>query len=148
MSSVVSSVVVPAAVGGVVAYVTTWAQTRGEIKKLRAEQDEAHFSHRQSCYHDLLNAERKMHAILAEQELPNPVPKGWVEVKDRFRDCVNGVIISGSDEAVSAARRLDHFYFDGAIARGGTYNWDLRDRFRRQFVDAVRDDIGAPRPRP
>ncbi len=42
----VPQVLVPAATGGAVAYITAWAQTRGEIRKLRAERDETHYSHR------------------------------------------------------------------------------------------------------
>jgi hypothetical protein len=49
----VADVIVPAVVGGVVAYVTTWAQTRGEIRKMRVERDELHYSHRQANYHNL-----------------------------------------------------------------------------------------------
>lgn len=141
-------VAVPAVTGGAVAYVTTIAQTRGEVRKLRAEHDEAHYSHRQANYHNLLNAERRMFAVLREGKQPGG-PRGWTEITDNFRDCVNGVIISGSDAAVSLARALDHVYF-GARSQFGanlgfeTVDWEDRDRQRRAFIDAVRGDLGAP----
>jgi hypothetical protein len=117
--SVVREVVVPAVVAGVVAYVTTLAKTAGEIRKLRAESDEAHFSHRQACYHDLLNADQRLHAVLArERQLRDP--EEWVGMNDKFRDCLNGVITSGSDSAAEAARELDEAYFGGGTRAIGT----------------------------
>jgi hypothetical protein len=142
----------PAAVStvtaGVVAYLTTLWRTNGEIRKLRAERNEAHYSNRQANYHNLLNAERELRAIVAEQQPGGPAE--FVAAKSRFRECVNGVIISGSDEAVRYARDLDHVYFQSLEERGPTsdnVDWDLRDGVRRRFIEPVRADLGAPRSR-
>ncbi len=135
-------------VAGTVAYFTTLWKTNGEIRRLRAERDELHYSHRQANYHNLLNAERMMHAILREGQRP-PADTGWEEVKDRFRECVNGVIISGSAETVAMARRLDHAYFGarsqfGANLTPETVSWNERNEARRAYIEAVRADLGAP----
>jgi len=61
-----NTLAIPAVTSAIVAYVVTLAKTQGEIKKLRHEQRTAHFSHRQGCYHDLLNAERRVRAVLWE----------------------------------------------------------------------------------
>lgn len=144
----VLTIVLSAVTSAAVAYVTTLAKTRGEIKKLRAERDEAHFSHRQACYHNLLNAERRMHAVLGEQQQPGGRP-GWREIKDEFRNCVNGVVISGTDRAVDAALAIDALYFPSQPrATGEPIDWDARNALRRGFVDAVRADLGPPKPRP
>ncbi|HEY8639379.1 MAG TPA: hypothetical protein VIL53_02615 [Solirubrobacterales bacterium] len=130
-----NTLAIPAVTSAIVAYVVTLAKTQGEIKKLRHEQRTAHFSHRQGCYHDLLNAERRVRAVLWETGYnPEGGPKGWRSIKDEFRDAVNGVIIAGTEEAVAAARKLDAAYDekdqDGAAAA------------LREFVDAVRADVG------
>jgi hypothetical protein len=135
------TILLSAVTSAVVAYVTTLARTQGEIKKLRAERDEAHFSNRQACYHNLLNAERRMHAA---------DPGGtqdWRQTKDEFRNSINGVVIAGTDKAVDAAVALDRLYFPSQ-PRDGVIDQDERSALLRRFVEAVRVDLGAPKPRP
>lgn len=89
-----------------------------------------------------------MHAVLGEQQQPGG-PPGWREIKDEFRNCVNGVVISGTDRAVGAALAIDALYFPSQPrVAGEPPDWDARNALRRGFVEAVRADLGPPKPRP
>lgn len=121
----------------IVAYVVTRTQTRGEIKKMRDERKAAHYSHRQSWYHNTLNAERKMRAVKFAGEQPGGGgAAGWLKIKTSFREAINGVIISGTEAAMVAARKLGRAY--------DNEDENEADAALSEFVDAVRADLAPP----
>ncbi|HWH43546.1 MAG TPA: hypothetical protein VNT32_02335 [Thermoleophilaceae bacterium] len=136
-----TNVVVPALASAGIAWIVTAAKARGELRKLRAEYGGAHFQHRQGVYHDLLTAERRMRLVLT-QEGHSPGREGWQELVRTFHHTVNGVIIAGTQKAADAAQRIERAYGDRPSAETARANVEEIQGAAREFVAAVRDDIG------
>lgn len=101
------------------------AQSQGETERLRLQHREDERRHRQGVYHDFMDAVSSIDTILRAaaprildgtimEESWKPVRELLIERLYRFRHCVNGLVLFGSEEVERAARDLDVISFAGA----------------------------------
>jgi hypothetical protein len=82
-------------------------RVRREVRKLKADGDEAHFRPRQSDYHRLLNVERRIRDFLPGKRIN---AEEYARLRDELQDAFHAVVASATAIAASAESRLKECY--------------------------------------
>jgi hypothetical protein len=118
------------------------ARLETELQRLRLEQEEPHFQHRQGVYHQLLDILAQWHGAYTMQGIPTiPERTKWLqECETRF----NAVLLFGSRPVFETIAPLKGtlevgMEADGASFAGSQQEKDFKAAYERT-LDAMRND--------
>jgi len=132
------------AIGALLGYLAARLQVFGELRKLEAQNREAHFQHRQGVYHDFLDSAVRFHHH-AGGAYPFETAAAYHEWAQSVEHTRNAVGLFGTKAAWLAAQNLADRIEDviqASASNDGKYSGDTEDR----FIAAYRETIEAMRP--
>lgn len=122
-----------------------------QASRERAGRAEEHLQHRQSVYHDYLNAVRALGPLMA---LPQTKQAEFLQWRNRYEYCLNAVELFGSEQVQRAAAAYHELVSRIGVDKDGhelpthadisAHYWSLQSELRdgfRAVLTAMRTDI-------